>query len=164
MPAAIFNGSTVKILKDILRFKTSTEIITGDSDDPTSVAKDAPIGSLYIRGTTSEVYVKQDAGSSTNWTRLDAPETINSVSSDITLVDKNIHLVDTTAARSLTLPTPANGIKLTVKDATGNANTNNITIVRAGAEDIDTVAASLVMDSDFGSKTFVSDGTDWFIL
>lgn len=67
MAASIFNGDAIKLLKEKLRFKSGTEIISNDSDDPTSVAKDAPIGSIYIRSGTGEVYVKQDAGSSTNW-------------------------------------------------------------------------------------------------
>ena len=65
--AVIFQGSAVKALKDILRMKTGTELITGDSDDPTVVAKDAPIGSKYLRAGTSEIYTKLDSGSSTNW-------------------------------------------------------------------------------------------------
>ena len=67
MPAAIFNSGTVKILKDILKFKSDVQVVTGDSDDPTSVAKDFPQGSVYIQSGTGAVFVKQDAGSSTNW-------------------------------------------------------------------------------------------------
>lgn len=70
MPASIFNGDAVKILKNILRFRSNVEVITGDSDDPTSVAKDAPRGSLYIRSGADEVYLKTDAGSSTNWVNI----------------------------------------------------------------------------------------------
>lgn len=70
MAASIFNGTAVKLLKDILRFKTGTEVVTGNSSDPTSVAVNSPIGSLYIRSGTNEVYVKADSGSSTNWNRL----------------------------------------------------------------------------------------------
>jgi len=55
MAAALFQGLSVKILKDILKFKTGTLIISGQSADPTSVAFDAPIGSIYIRSGTSEV-------------------------------------------------------------------------------------------------------------
>jgi hypothetical protein len=46
-------------------------LLTG-SDDPTSVAKWAHRGSLYLRdtGAAGELYVKQDNASSTNWTLL----------------------------------------------------------------------------------------------
>lgn len=67
MPASIFNGASVKILKDILKFKTGTLIVTGESSDPTSVAFDAPQNSIYIQSGTSNIYKKLDAGLSTNW-------------------------------------------------------------------------------------------------
>ena len=81
MPASIFNGDSVKILKDKLKFKsTSVQIITGDSDDPASVAKSAPQGSLYLRSGTNVWYIKQDSGSSTNWSQIideDLTQTLN---------------------------------------------------------------------------------------
>lgn len=80
MPAAIFNGDSVKILKDKLKFKTGLQVLTGDSDDPTSVAKDAPQGSIYLRSSTNVWYLKQDSGSSTNWSQIidsDLTQTLN---------------------------------------------------------------------------------------
>ena len=66
-PGTFPQGDHVKNLKDKIEFKnTTTQIISNDSDDPTSVAKEAAAGSVYLR-TTGEIYVKQDAGSSTNW-------------------------------------------------------------------------------------------------
>jgi hypothetical protein len=72
MPAAIFQGSEVKTLKDQLNIGGATKILTG-TDDPTSVAKDAPLGSKYIKTDTGGWYRKLDAGSSTNW-ELDTSE------------------------------------------------------------------------------------------
>ena len=48
-------------------------LLTG-SDDPTSVAKWAQRGSLYLRddGAAGELYIKQDNASSTNWNQLGA--------------------------------------------------------------------------------------------
>jgi len=61
-------GTNVRQLKDNIIFKNSDlRIMTGDTDDPSAVAKDAVIGSMYFRSGTSESYVKLDAGSSTNW-------------------------------------------------------------------------------------------------
>lgn len=65
---AIYSAGQVKIMKPTAFFSQSgVKLITNDSDDPTAVAKDAPAGSLYFRSGTGEVYVKQDSGSSTNW-------------------------------------------------------------------------------------------------
>lgn len=72
MPAVIFSGSQVKALKDQLDLNGTAKVLTG-TDDPTSVAKDAETGSLYLRqGGGGQVYVKNDNGSSTNWTLLAA--------------------------------------------------------------------------------------------
>lgn len=170
MPAALFNGSAVKILKDILRSKSGIEVITGDTDNPTSVAKNAPASSLYLRSGTAEVYVKSDAGSSTNWTLLstgsaDPVFNVQSGSGTISPSSGATVLADTSGgAVTVNLPTPALDGFVRIKDSGFNANTNNITVVRNGAEDIDGVAASYVMNSDGESKVFVSDGTDWFVL
>lgn len=72
MAASIFQGNFVKTLKAALNLRDAAYILTG-SDDPTSVAKSAPKGSLYLRQTGSgdgSVFVKLDNGSSTNWTQL----------------------------------------------------------------------------------------------
>lgn len=106
-----------------------------------------------------------DATSSVQ-TQLDAklcPTSVAAVSTNLTLTNKRIHFVDTSSARSLTMPSPATSSFIVVKDKTGSCSTNNITIVRAASEKIETVAASYVLASDLGSWTFVSDGTDWYI-
>jgi hypothetical protein len=64
-------GDHVKLLKDKVEFKNiTTQIIANDSDDPTSVAKNANFGSLYLKSDDGQVYRKTDAGSSTNWNRM----------------------------------------------------------------------------------------------
>lgn len=68
MAAVIFNGAFVKALKNQLKLGDDVYFLHG-SDDPSSVAKDAPRGSIYIRddGANGSIWVKQDNGSSTNW-------------------------------------------------------------------------------------------------
>jgi len=93
-----------------------------------------------------------------------APSTISSINSNTSAVNKTIYLVDTSGgAVTVTLPAPTNGAIVVVKD-TGSAQTNNISVAPNGAEDIDGVNASYVIDANFESDTFVSNGTDWFVL
>ena len=74
------------------------------------------------------------------------------------------HLVDTSGGvATVTLPAASTDAFIVIKDKSGNANTNNITINTPGAETIDG-AANLVVDSNFSSTILVSDGTNWFIL
>jgi len=67
---ALFKANNVLLLKNNIEFFTGQFILSGDSDDPTSVAKSAPISSLYLRAGTSGVYLKTDNGSTTNWTLI----------------------------------------------------------------------------------------------
>ena len=56
---------------------------------------------------------------------------IVSVSSNITLESGKRYLVDTSSARTLTLPaSPSNGDEIQIFDATGTASTYNITVDR----------------------------------
>lgn len=87
---------------------------------------------------------------------------------NLTIVDTDVNfivLVDTTAARTITLPDPTLGERVVIiKDRTGTANINNITIARNGAENIENVAASFVYSTPFGSLQLVSDLTNWWII
>lgn len=77
---------------------------------------------------------------------------------DVVIVNKT-----TGAATAVTLPsTPATGEQITIKDGKGDASTNNITI-SAAAGNIDG-AASHVIDGDYGSRTFVYNGTQWNLI
>jgi len=75
-----------------------------------------------------------------------------------------ILLVSTAAARTITLPAPSGRRCFYIKDSTGQAGTNNITVARNASETIDGTAASKILGTDWGSWLFVSDGTNWFVL
>lgn len=72
--------------------------------------------------------------------------------------------IDTSSARTVTLPTPRDGLRFIIKDVTGNSCTNAITLVRAASESIEGVAASFTLRGNFGSWAVYSDGTNWFVL
>ena len=78
-----------------------------------------------------------------------------------------IAVTDTSAARTITLPlanTVSAGWQITVKDESGLAGVNNITISRAGSDTIDG-ATSAIINSNYGSRTLYSNGVDkWFII
>ncbi len=108
-------------------------------------------------------FLRNDGGGSLTWTQ--ASQNIISISSNVSLSINTIHLVSTAAARSLTLPNPATTTgAITIKDSTGQCGTNNITIVRFGSEQIEGTAASLVLAADWGAWTFITNGTNWFLL
>lgn len=75
-----------------------------------------------------------------------------------------IVLVDTSAVtHTVTLPAVADGKVAVIKDSTGNAATRNITINRGGTSTIDG-ATSKTIATNYGALTFVSNGTNWFLI
>lgn len=113
---------------------------------------------LYAKSDKS-LYMKGSTGVETPLGYL-----VESKSGDFTAASGYIYLVSSAAARAITLPAAASGAIFKVKDSTGSCNTNNFTITRAGSESIEGVAANRTLSAAWGSWTFVSDGTNWFIL
>ncbi len=72
--------------------------------------------------------------------------------------------IDSSAARTINLPAPVDGFKVTFQDKTGTMGTFNTTIHRFAAETIMGLAADFVLEASWGVWTFVSDGTNWFIM
>ena len=71
-----------------------------------------------------------------------------SVSSNITLTAANKYFVDTTAARTLTLPaSPSLGDEIVIYDASNNALTNNITVLPNGNK-VQGSIQTLIVDSN----------------
>lgn len=76
-----------------------------------------------------------------------------------------ILLVDTSSARTINLPNAATSKRLLViKDATGSAATNNITVDRSAGGNIDGVASNKTLKNAFGIWYFLSDGANWFLI
>ena len=77
--------------------------------------------------------------------------------------DVIVNITDTTAPRAVTLPAPGAtniGKFFVVKDTTGGASSNNITV--SGASGNIDGAGNHVINSDYGSAVFYSDGTNYF--
>jgi len=78
-----------------------------------------------------------------------------------------IGVTSTAAARTITLPLASTypaGVPLRVKDESGAAGTNNITITRVGSDVIDGATTS-VISTNYGGRHIYSDGVDkWFLI
>lgn len=85
-------------------------------------------------------------------------------SSPTTGVSGKTYLVNTSSARTINLPAPAINAYIIVKDISGLAESNNITLHRNASENIDGVAADKTLSINNELCFIVSDGTDWFIL
>lgn len=111
----------------------------------------------YVSGVTSSIQTQLN-------NKQDLITVVTPGAYPYTALNSTIILVDTSAARSIQLPAPSANFMVTIKDAVGSANTNNITVLRNGSEQIEGVAASRVLSANWGSWTFVSNGTNWFMI
>jgi hypothetical protein len=81
------------------------------------------------------------------------------ISANTTLVAGRRYFVDTTAARTLTLPaSPTLGQEIIIFDATGSAGTNNITVARNGNK-INGQTVNAIIDVDQSVSTLIYTGT-----
>lgn len=73
-----------------------------------------------------------------------------------------------TTAGVVSVTLPVGGLpkhaSFTIKDIAGTFQTNVVTIVRAGSESIEGVAANFVCNKKFGVYTFISDGTNVYLI
>lgn len=77
-----------------------------------------------------------------------------------------IYLVDTTSSRTINLPTATSvGTRRYIfKDITGTAETNNISIVPNGTDQIEGINTTKIIQTNFGTLTLVSDGSSkWWL-
>jgi hypothetical protein len=178
MPAAIFNGVRVKLLKKILSLNGGAQIHSSTTD-PTAVAVDATTGSLLLNESSGTLYRKNDNGSTTNWTivaaggasdgGVGAAGVTGVKTADYTVVagdvDKVIPVDTTSNDVIITLPAPSAGFIVTVKDYNGSASpTFGIFVQPAGTtEDMDGILNGVdQISAAYTSVTYISDGTDWF--
>jgi hypothetical protein len=81
------------------------------------------------------------------------------ISANTTLFAGRRYFVDTTAARTLTLPaSPTLGQEIVIFDASGSAGTNNITIARNG-NNINSVADNAIIDVDKAAAVLIYTGS-----
>ena len=83
------------------------------------------------------------------------------VSTNITMAANNRYFVDTTSARTLTLPiTPALGAEIELYDASNNAFTNNVSILRNG-EKINGLTDNAALDINGFAVSFIYTGSTY---
>ena len=111
-------------------------------------------------GSNNQVLMADSAQSSgVKW--ASATITPQSISSNVTLLAGNRYFVNTSAARTLTLPaSPSLNDEIQILDASGTANTYNITVSRNGNL-INGNAGNLIIDNDGGWYTVVYTGSTY---
>lgn len=112
----------------------------------------------YVSGATSSIQAQLNTKAV-----ISDVFSVNSTSDTASLVVNETYIVNTSgSAATLTLPAPTSSGFIRIKD-NGNSNSNNITILTTGAVNIDGQATD-VINSNYGSVTYVSDGIEWYKL
>jgi hypothetical protein len=150
-----WNGSQWKVVRSVLPGATGPTGPTGNTGSTVT----GPTGAVGNTGAVGETGPTGSNGS-TGPTGA-AAVTNSSINSNVTLTAGVRYFVDTTAARSLTLPaSPSVGDEIQIVDASGTAGTNNITILRNSLK-INGVADNAVIDVNGGAAVLLYTGSTY---
>ena len=92
---------------------------------------------------------------------LELVEYIAVTTTPYTLTGSGLVGVNRAGPVTINLPTPQAELRVVVKDESGLAETNNITVQTPGSETIDG-AATDVIDTNYGAAGYYCNGTNWF--
>lgn len=85
---------------------------------------------------------------------------------NLTAADNNgvIRIDSTGGSFNLNLFAATQGFIVTIKDVAGQLGTNAVTLVRAGTEKIENLAANFSLEANYGAWRLYFDGTNWWFL
>lgn len=134
----------------------------------------SPILSLYVNN-SNDLYYKNGSGTAVQITSGSAVASSGSgviTYSAVTTTPYAVSTgdaqkvlgVNTSTAKTLNLPAASNVMFIQIKDITGTASSNNITINPNGSDTIEGLS-SFVMNEDYSARSLMSDGSSkWYIL
>jgi hypothetical protein len=177
--AGVFSDGSAKDSIDVVnRTATASDGTTVQLDWSTAGTVDAGTNTVEMAGfklttsPTSGYVLTSDAAGVGTWQAAaggGGSLTLVETAVDYTVLngDHIIGVTDTTVARTITLvdnTTAGSGYLLNVKDQSGGAGTNNITVTAGGADTIDG-AASIVISVNYGALKLYGNGAGgWFTL
>jgi hypothetical protein len=150
-----WNGSQWKVVRSVLPGATGPTGPTGNTGSTVT-------GPTGAQGNTGAVGNTGATGSNGATGATGAAAVTNSsINSNVTLAAGVRYFVDTTAARSLTLPaSPSVGDEIQIVDASGTAGTNNITILRNSLK-INGVTDDAAIDVNGGAAVLLYTGSTY---
>lgn len=157
-----FQNNDATSLRSV-RYQLLTSLLAASDDKGCTYVKD---GNLYynnsagaaVQITSGTSVVSAITGAFTATTPGSYPYTVSAGDA------QRVLLVNTTAARTINLPLATTAVLFAIKDVSGQASTNNISVVPNGTNTIDGVNATRTLNDNFGWTFFISDGvSNWSI-
>lgn len=154
----IANGGTGSTSQNFVDLTTAQSIAGSKSFSAGTNVATAMTSTLTVGNAASTATHVINGGLRVTTRTITSSFTIDTTTTDFEIFCNN------SAAINITLPTPTNGRLITIKDFIGTAQTNPITIVRHASELIEGLAASYVFQTNWGSITLTSNGTNWLFV
>lgn len=145
------------------RYQLGTSVLSASDDKGCVYVKD---GNLYfnnsagaaVQVTSGTSVVSAITGAFTATTPGGYPYTVSAGDA------QRVLLVNTTAARTINLPLATTALLFAIKDVSGQASTNNISVVPNGTNTIDGVNATRLLRDNYSWTFLISDGvSNWSI-
>jgi hypothetical protein len=156
-----WNGTTWDVLRSSVSYSTGATGATGPTGNTgsTVTGPTGAVGNTGAQGITGPTGTNGSTGA-TGPTGA-AAVTNSSISSNVTLTAGVRYFVDTTAARSLTLPaSPSVGDEIQIIDASNASATNNIT-VGSNSLKINGTVQDAIIDVNGGAALFLYTGSTY---
>ncbi len=147
----------------------STDIITWDDQGSTPSNPSAGFYKLYFK-TDGKLYRLNSSGTevevgSAGGLASSDPSSVQTSNYTVQASDngKTILVDSSGGSISITLPSPIANFKVIIKDVTGSAATNNISVLPAGAtEKMDNIVGNDIINTAYTAVGYHCNGTDWF--
>lgn len=97
-----------------------------------------------------------------NFDAVNVPSAVTVTGATHSATDNTIVLCNRAGTVAVTLPNPSLNSQIVVKDISGAAETNTITITSSSGN-LDG-SSSQTITSNYGTIAFIGDGTNWWIL
>lgn len=165
-PAGLLVNADLALNNFTLRSAKSVELVSQASNSDIGVIYRIGNNLFYNNGAGAAVQITSGSSVNAPGSGVISANVVASYPYTVLASDaQKVIIVDTSVARTLSLPPATTAMFFMVKDGPGNAQTNPISVVPNGTDTLDGSNGAYLIDANFASFGFVSDGvTKWYAV